>query len=223
MCGRYYRTSDGEAIAEYFRAEPAEGSLCAAPAYNIAPTTTQPVVRQSRDTMQRELVDMRWGLVGYQSKGPDPKRSTFNARSESLESSGLWRGPLHRHRCIVPASGFFEWQKPSREAWRFSLESEQPIAFAGLWDAWKNPQDNAWLQSFAIITVPANTLLSSIHDRMPAILHPHEFDRWLDRAEVERAPTDLLRPFETNGMVKHHAHPKVGNVRNQGPEMLNSI
>ncbi len=186
------------------------------PAFNIAPATMQPVVRQSRDTAQRELVPMRWGLVGYQSQGPDPQRSTFNARSESLESSGLWRGPLHRHRCIVPADGFFEWQKPTREAWRFSLTSGKPLGFAGLWDAWKNPADGTWLQSFAIITVPANTLLSGIHDRMPAILQPQEFDRWLDRAEVERAPTDLLRPYETTQMVKHRAHSKVGNVRNQG-------
>ena len=222
MCGRYYRTSDKQAIAEYFKAEEAEGSLSSLPAFNIAPTTAQPVVRQSRDIFQREIVTMRWGMVGYNSKGPDPKRSTFNARCESLESSGLWRGPLHRHRCVVPANGFFEWEKPTREAWRFSLNVDKPLGFAGLWDAWKDPRDGAWLQSFSIITVPANTLLSGIHDRMPAILHPHEFDHWLDRAEVERAPTDLLRPFETNQMVKHRAHPNVGNVRNQGPEMLNS-
>ena len=223
MCGRYYRRSDAKQLADSFHIPVSEeSSFPIVPGYNIAPTTVQPVIRQNRDTLQREMVPMRWGLVGFRSSGPGWKRSTFNARCESLESSGLWRTPFHRHRCIVPADGFYEWQKPTREAWRFALASDQTIGLAGLWDAWKDPATGSWLQSFAIITVPANELMSPVHDRMPAILQTHEYDRWLDREEVERVPKDLLRPFESHRMVKYHAHPKVGNVRNQGPEMLNS-
>jgi putative SOS response-associated peptidase YedK len=70
---------------------------------------------------------MRWGLVGYHSTGPDPKRASFNARAESLEKSGLWRGPFHRHRCLIPASGFFEWFKPTKEAWRFTLKDDPKL------------------------------------------------------------------------------------------------
>ena len=221
MCGRYYRTAAPETISDVFRAAlPEDDSFPFGPAYNIAPTTTQPVIRENRDSRLREIVPMRWGLVGYNSSGPDPKRSTFNARSETLNSSGLWRTPLHRHRCIVPADGFYEWFKPTREAWRFALSAGRPMGLAGLWDAWKDPTNGQWLQSYAIITVPANTLLSSIHDRMPAILEPKDYGRWLDREELERPLTDLLRPFESNFMEKYHAHTKVGNVRNQGPEML---
>jgi putative SOS response-associated peptidase YedK len=223
MCGRYYRTEDKQAIAEFFHAEPTGDELLYAPGYNIAPTTIQPVIRQNRDTLTPEAVLMRWGMVGYHSTGPDPKRASFNARAESLEKSGLWRGPFHRHRCLIPASGFFEWFKPTKEAWRFTLKDDPKlIAFAGVWDAWKNPANSQWLQSYAIITVSANSVLAPIHDRMPAILQPKDYERWLDREEIERPPEDLLRPFEATRMLKYHAHPKVGNVRNQGPDMLNN-
>ena len=89
-------------------------------------------------------------------------------------------------------------------------------------DVWKDPANNPWLQSFAIVTVPASSFAASIHVRMPAILLPADYDQWLDHAEVEHTPSDLLEPFERAGMVRSPAHPKVGNVRNPGPEMLNS-
>jgi putative SOS response-associated peptidase YedK len=90
MCGRYYRTKDKQAIAEFFHAEPTGDELLYAPGYNIAPTTIQPVIRQNRVTLTPEAVPMCWGLVGYYSTGPDPKRASFNARAESLEKSGFW-------------------------------------------------------------------------------------------------------------------------------------
>jgi putative SOS response-associated peptidase YedK len=164
---------------------------------------------------------MRWGLVGFGSSGPDPQRSTFNARSEGLESSNLWRRPLHRQRALIPASGFFEWRKTDRKAFRFTLSQERPFAFGGLWDAWKAP-DDTWIQSFAIITTEPNSVVAPVHNRMPVILDEKDYDEWLDRDEVERPPTHLLRPLDPTLMRIFDAHPKVGNVRNQGPEMLNS-
>jgi putative SOS response-associated peptidase YedK len=116
VCGRYYRTEDKQQLVEYFQAIMTGDPLTYAPGYNIAPTTIQPVLRLERDTNFRELVPMRWGLVGFGSSGPDPKRSTFNARAEGLESSNLWRRPLHRQRALIPASGFFEWRKGGDEA-----------------------------------------------------------------------------------------------------------
>jgi len=94
------------------RAEATGDPLAYAPGYNIAPTTTQPVVRLARDTNLSEIVPMRWGLVGFGSAGIDPKRSTFNARAEGLENSSLWKRPLHRQRCLVPVSGYYEWVRP---------------------------------------------------------------------------------------------------------------
>ncbi len=221
MCGRYYRTADKQQIAEALHAEATGDPLAYAPGYNIAPTTTQPVLRQQRDTNRREIVPMRWGLVGFGSSGIDPKRSTFNARAEGLVNSSLWKRPLHRHRCLVPASGYFEWRKSDRQAFRFTVEEAPVFCFAGLWDAWKTP-DGGWLQSFTIITTDPNSIAETVHSRMPAILRPKDYDEWLDRDAFERPPVQLLRPFDTAAMQIHPAHPKVGNVRNQGPEMLNS-
>ena len=221
MCGRYYRTIDKQTIAEELRAQATGDPLAYAPGYNIAPTTTQPVLRQQRETFGRELVPMRWGLVGFGSKGIDPKRSTFNARAEGLENSSLWKRPLHRQRCIIPMNGYYEWRKSDKQAFRFTVGDDQIFGVAGLWDAWKSPEGE-WLQSFTIITTDPNTVSASIHNRMPAILHPKDYEEWLDRQEVERPPVHLLRPFDNFGMFIHNAHPKVGNVRNQGPEMMNS-
>jgi putative SOS response-associated peptidase YedK len=194
MCGRYYRIADKQTIVDHFHS-PAATDEPFPPAYNIAPGTTQPVIRQGRDTGARELVGMRWGLVGFGSSGPDPKRSTFNARSENLTKSDLWRVPLHKRRCLVPVSGYYEWgRKPDKLPFRFTLRDEPLYALAGLWDAWKNPTGD-WLQSFSIITVKASAAMSTIHDRMPAILMPPEYDEWLDRGETERPPTRLLRPY----------------------------
>ena len=218
MCGRYYRTADKQAIAEYFHSAAASDEPLP-PGYNIAPGTTQPVIRQARDTFVRELVGMRWGLIGFGSSGPDPKRATFNARCENLEKSNLWRAPLHKRRCLVPLSGFYEWRKTDKAPFRFTLRDQPLYALAGLWDAWKSPTGN-WLQSFSIITVEANPVMRLIHDRMPAILSPGDYDEWLERGDVESAPVHLLLPFPGNTLEMHAANPKVGNVRNQDADLL---
>jgi len=138
MCGRYYRTADKQAIAEQFHAT-ATTDEPLPPGYNIAPSTIQPIIRQARDTGARELTGMRWGLVGFGSTGPDPKRATFNARADNLERSGLWRAPLHKRRCLVPVSGFFEWRKPDKAPFRFTLHDQPMYAFAGLGTAGRRP------------------------------------------------------------------------------------
>ena len=109
--------------------------------------------------------------------------------------------------------------KPPKKPYVFELANGNPIGFAGLWDAWKDKEGH-WLQSFAIVTTEANELMSRIHPRMPVILHPREYDRWLDREETERLPLDLLRPLESEEMEMFPANPMVGNVRNNGPELM---
>ena len=220
MCGRYYRTFDVQALSEELRAEATGDPLAYAPAYNVAPTTTQPVLRQDRDHAARELVPMRWGLVGFGSAGIDPRRSTFNARAENLERSSLWRRPLHRQRCIVPMSGYYEWRKADKQPFRFTYgPGDRAFGVAGLWDAWAAPTGDK-LQSFTIITVDPNSVAEQVHNRMPAILAPADYDEWLDRREADRPPVHLLRPCDDAALSMYPAHPRVGNVRNQGPEML---
>ncbi|CAN5441711.1 SOS response-associated peptidase [soil metagenome] len=235
MCGRYFRRSDKQRIADHFKVSADLASIVLPNwDYNVAPTTMQPIIRESKDTFERELVLLRWGLIPFfTSKLSDVNGiSTINARAETVATSGTYREPFRRRRCIVPADGFYEWQKLDRKTkqpYRFELSSGDPLAFAGLWDAWKEPkrspqQVDTWLQSFTIITTDANELVANVHTRMPVILRPSDYDRWLSRAECDPAhlPIDLLRPFPTDEMQSHKAHAGVGNVKNNGPEMLNS-
>ena len=225
MCGRYVRRSDKQKIAEYFHATPVPAELPMPGAdYNVAPTTFQPIVRQSRESGEREIVLARWGLVPFFTKEDSDIKglSTINARSESITKAPTWREPMKKRRCIIPADSFYEWDKfgkPPKTPYSFELANCQPIAFAGLWDAWKDPEGH-WLQSFAIVTTEANDLMSRVHPRMPVILHPRDFDRWLDRDETQRLPLDLLRPLPSDEMAMFEAHSSVGNVRNNGPELL---
>jgi putative SOS response-associated peptidase YedK len=228
MCGRYYRRSDKQRIAEAYRLGEIPFDLVLPDwDFNVAPTTFQPVVRHSRDTGQRELVLMRWGLVPYFTKQLSDVKgiSTINAKSEGIEKSPTWRVPFLKRRCLVPADGFYEWRRldeKTRQPFAIRMKDDGPFAFAGLWDAWRAP-DGTWLQSYSIVTTDANELLISarIHDRMPVILNPKDYDRWLDR-EAQRPPTDLLRPYDAGKMIANPCNPKVGNVKNNGPEMLNS-
>ena len=117
-------------------------------------------------------------------------------------------------RLLDPKEG-----KSPKQPYAFELANGNCLSFAGLWDAWKD-KDGHWLQSFAIVTTKATKLMSRIHPRMPCILRPRDYDRWLDREETERLPLDLLRPLESEEMVMFAANPKLGNVRNDGPELM---
>lgn len=228
MCGRYVRRSDKQKIAEWFHADADLGSLPMPDAdYNIAPTTSQPIVRQSRETGQREMILARWGLVPFFTKDLAESKglSTINARAESIATAKTWRGPFKKRRCLIPASAFYEWPKegkPPKQPYLFELANANLFAFADVWDAWKDPQGH-WLQSFAIVTTEANELMARIHTRMPVILHPRDYDRWLDRTATEQLPLDLLRPFDSDAMEMREANQKVNNARNNGPEMLERV
>jgi len=235
MCGRYYSRRQKQAIAEHFKAGKIfEEPL--APNYNIAPTTFQPVVRLDRDNDERELVQLRWGLVPFLAKSLTDLKgfSTFNARAETIANSATWREPFKKRRCIIPADGFYEWKalndskNPPKQPYAISLKSGAPFGFAGLWDAWKEPKPakesvhtlDTWLQSSSIITTKANEIMASIHTRMPVILHPRDWAEWLDR-DVERpAPVHLLRPYDSDGLQTSPCNKAVGSVKNNGPEML---
>jgi putative SOS response-associated peptidase YedK len=227
MCGRYVRRSDKQRIAEAFHVRNDVSGLAMPPEdYNIAPSTFQPVIRDSREDGSREMVLMRWGMVPFFTKDAASVKglSTINAKAETVATSPTWRTPFRKRRCLVPASAFYEWKRidtKTKEPYAFTLPGKQIFAFAGLWDAWKDAQGH-WLQSFAIVTTDANEVMAPVHTRMPVILHERDYDRWLSREETEQLPVDLLRPFEAEGMERQKANAAVGNVRNNGVEMLNS-
>lgn len=202
MCGRYLRRSDKQRITEAFEVAKDLADLVLPPwDYNVAPTSFQPVIRSDHDTGERELTLMRWGLVPYFAK--DLKSfgySTVNARAESVATSPTFSAAFERHRCLVPADGFYEWKllptqtlfgpdptaKPSKKKaaaaakrpYVYRLASGAPFAFAGLWDRWKDPAGGA-LESFSIITTTPNELTAEVHNRMPVILRSQDYDLWL--------------------------------------------
>jgi len=226
MCGRYYRRSDKQRIAEAFKLGRLPDGFVLPPDFNVAPSTSQPVIRANRETGERELEMMRWGLVSYFAKSPAEFKgfSTINAKAETVATNPTWRTPFRKRRCLVPADGFYEWKRitaKEKQPYAFGMATEQPFAFAGLWDAWKEP-DGGWLISYAIITTDANELMEPVHTRMPVILKPDDYDRWLSRDENERPPLDLLRPFDADKMEKHAVDPRVGNVKNNEPGLCDA-
>jgi putative SOS response-associated peptidase YedK len=199
MCGRYKRKSDKQRITE---ALSVDGNVFEDPLADdddIRPTSMQPIVRENRDTGLRDLVLARWGFVPpWQKAGEKPLSTTFNARSEGVEKTPMWQRAFERHRCLVPADAFFEWQKlrpRNNPKFAFTVQGRVPFAFAGLWSAWKDPANDRWLQSFTILTTDANETMQPVHHRMPVILQPKDYGRWLSRDASLQPPLDLLRPL----------------------------
>lgn len=211
MCGRFVlaRQESAEKIFGVKRLRWREMS-----SYNVAATREVPVVRiaSHEDGGEREGVMMRWGLIPPFLKGESPKFPTINARIETLETSPAFRGAWnHGQRCIVPAQGFYEWQMmpdAPKQPWFIGLADNEAMGFAGLWDRSAKP-DGSVIESFAIITVPANELMASIHSekRMPAILHQEDVEIWLAgtadeaRATLIQFPGDQLRAHKVSARV----------------------
>jgi putative SOS response-associated peptidase YedK len=201
-------------------ARAAEG-MVVAPSYNVAPQSVQPVVRLNREG-ERELELMRWGLVPAWAKDAKIGRSTMNARAETVRTSAAFRDAFERRRCLVPASGFYEWMKldgKNRQPYAITVKDAEVMAFAGLWDRWKDPANGEWLLTYTILTTDPNELMELIHDRMPVILAEKDYGRWIERGDPARPPVDLLRPFPAEEMRAWKVGAAVGNVKNDSPEL----
>lgn len=197
-----------------------------APSFNVAPQTFQPVVRLARDTGERELTVMRWGLIPYWSKDGKPSFSTINAKAETVTTSPAFRDAMKRRRCLVPAEWFYEWKKTGETTklpYAIGLKDGSPFAFAGLWDRWKDKATGQELQTYTIITTDPNELTEPIHNRMPVILKRQDYDRWLELGEPSHLPTDLLRPYSANEMKAWEVGKAVGNTRNNDPSLVEPV
>jgi putative SOS response-associated peptidase YedK len=179
MCGRFRLTRTGKQIVEDFAVdEEFEWS----PRYNIAPTDQIPTVRQDPKNPIRHCTLMRWGLIPFWAKDPAIGISTINAMSETAASKPAFREPMQNRRCLIPADGFYEWKRigaKEKQPYNFCMADDSLFAFAGLWDRWKDSTGKEIL-SCTILTTRPNALLTEIHDRMPAILRPDDFNLWLD-------------------------------------------
>jgi putative SOS response-associated peptidase YedK len=224
MCGRFARKSTQEVLADWFGFE-LEDMPWYVPSFNVAPQSVQPVVRLNSDAGNREFALMRWGLVPAWAKGAKIGYSTINARAEDVASKPAFREAFKKRHCLIPADRFYEWMRldaKSKRPFAIALKSEEPFAFAGLWESWR-PIDGESLETFTILTTSENELMRPIHDRMPVILEPRDYDRWLDAGDPARPAVDLLRPYPAEKMLAWPVSDRVGNVRNNDPALLERL
>jgi putative SOS response-associated peptidase YedK len=222
MCGRYTLTADGGQLTEIFQVSEA---VELSPRYNIAPTQEVAVVGLNQEG-GRTLGTMRWGLVPFWAKDPSIGNRMINARSETAAEKPAFRASFKKRRCLVAADGFYEWkrQKNAKQPFYIRLKDHQPFAIAGLWDRWKNKETEETLHSCTLLTVGPNALMEDIHNRMPVILHPEDYDRWLDPELNDREELEaMLRPFEAEAMEAYPVSTVVNNARNDRPECIEPL
>lgn len=219
MCGRFVAATDPDQLAVWFDVDDQRGDELPA-SWNVAPT--MPVYAVAEHADRRHLVSFRWGLVPTWADDPKVGSRMINARSESVADKPAYRTALQRRRCIIPADGFYEWQRlpTGRTPYYVHRRDGGPLAFAGLWEAWKAP-DGDWLRTCAIITGAADGGLAELHPRMPIILRPDAWGPWLSRDERRTAAVlDLLARPDTDGLTWHAVSDQVNNVRNDHSELV---
>ena len=218
MCGRFTSMLSPELIEVIFGVHAPPGIV---PQYNIAPTQHVWTVRQA-STEGRFLSHARWGLVPSWAKDISIGNRMINARCETVHEKPAFRLAIRARRCIIPASGFFEWSATAagKLPHYVTMRDDSPMAFAGIWDVWKNPSGES-IESCAILTTAANSLVEPLHDRMPVILHRTEFDLWLDRTENDpRKLQRLYQPYPAGSMQMWEVSPMVNKPSHDTAENI---
>lgn len=221
MCGRYTLKENKEQVASWLDAV-LEGFEDYEPNYNVAPSNEMPVMVDDK-SRQRLVYPFRWGLLPFWAKEQKTSYSMINARAESLADKKSFKPCFESQRCIVPASGFYEWkgEKGNKTPYYIYPTHEPMFAFAGLYNVWHAPDDSARIPTYTIVTTDANRTMEELHDRMPAMLLKEEWDEWLDRDNHDTgALQELLRPFPDDALSYYPVSKAVNNVRNNGPELI---
>ncbi|MEK7761953.1 MAG: SOS response-associated peptidase [Nitrospirota bacterium] len=222
MCGRFTQTASPAVIAEEFGV--AVPPLFT-PRYNIAPSQPVAAIRIEPGTTARQLVELRWGLIPSWAKDPKIGHQCINAKAETVAEKPSFRAAFKARRCLVIATGFYEWQvrgKAKQPMW-IGLKSSHPFAFAGLWEQWQ-PPEGAAIESCTILTTEPNELLRPIHNRMPVILSPTSYDQWLDPSFQQAEPLRaLLRPYPSEDLQAYAVSTLVNNPRHEAPDCLEPL
>jgi putative SOS response-associated peptidase YedK len=196
------------------------------PRWNIAPTQQVATIRQHSAEPGRLFELMRWGLIPYWAKDQSFGLKTINAMSETAAEKPAFRDALKRHRCLIPADSFYEWKKirpKEKQAYNFGLVSGSVFASAGLWDRWRDPKSNI-LETCTILTTRPNPLVADVHDRMPAILDPDDYERWLDPGITNSENVlDCLKPFDASLMRKYPVSPRVNRPESDDEECAREV
>jgi putative SOS response-associated peptidase YedK len=192
--------------------------------WNAAPSQELLVIRRNHATGQVSLDPLRWGLIPHWCNDPTGGRKPINAKAETVAGLPTFREAYRKRRCILPVDGFFEWKaikgQRAKQPYAIGMKDASPFGIAGIWENWKEPSPREWIRTFAIITTDANTLVAEIHDRMPVILPPWQYARWLgDEAD----PHDLLRPFPSEAMRMWPISTRVNKPENDDATILDAI
>ena len=221
MCGRYTLTVKPEVLAAMLRVELPEGlSLLR---YNIAPTQPVPVVRSIDGALRVD--EIQWGFIPSWAKSVAIGPRLINARSETAGSKLAFRAAMRERRCIIPATGFYEWRREGlkKQPYFIRRRDGRPFVFAGLWTRW-TADDGSQIDSCAILTTLPNEMIRQIHDRMPVILDERGWDLWLNPEERDiRRIVHLLAPTPTDNLDIHPVSPLVNSPANNGPECIEPI
>ncbi len=218
MCGRYKIITDAQALLDAFQVE---AELKAAPLarYNVAPATEQLVILS--EGAHRVARWHHWGLIPHWAKDKSIGYRTINARGESVAAKPAFRAAFRQRRCLVPATGFYEWkvQPGGKQPYLVTLKGGGLFAFAGLWESWTGPEGE--LRSFTIVTTGPNQLMARIHDRMPAIVPRALYARWLDPALRDPAQVQsMVASYPAEELQAIPVGRQIGNARNQGPGLI---
>lgn len=226
MCGRFVAATDAEGFARLLVVDERQTDDLG-PRYNVAPS--QPVYAAAEHDGRRHLVALRWGLVPSWAKDPKIGNRLVNARSETAADKPSFRSSFRKRRCLIPADGFYEWQRRedgSKVPYLIHRADGAPMAFAGLWSVWRDPEapDAEPLRTCTILTTEANAFMAGMHDRMPVILEADAWDPWLDRdlADVERLRA-LLGPADDRLLTGHPVSTEVNSPRHDHPGLLEPV
>jgi len=221
MCGRFALYNTAEAIENHFRIRlPAIFS----PRYNIAPS--QQVLTITADAGgPRQAAYRRWGLIPGWAKDMKIGYKMINARAESIADKPAFRAAFKRRRCLIPASGFYEWGRAEtgKQPYFIRLRDGDVLAFAGLWESWTGPEDGRTVESCTIITTDANRSVGEIHNRMPAMVAPEMYDLWLAPESDRDRLLGLLQPFPDRKTVAYPVGTAVNNPQNDIPACIDTV
>lgn len=220
MCGRYALYGPSSRLREHFEVD--FDPIGFAPHYNIAPQQLAPVIRWQ--TGGRVVAVLRWGLVPSWAKDDTMGSRLINARAETVAEKPSFRAAFKARRCLVPCDGFFEWATTpeGKQPYYIRLKGEVPMALGGLWEHWRAPTGEA-LETFTILTTAANARIAALHERMPVILPPEAWGLWLNPARTPAQVQPLMQTYPADAFALDAVSKRVGNTRNDDPELLTPI
>jgi putative SOS response-associated peptidase YedK len=228
MCGRTNLTATPAELAEAFALDEAEMPALT-PRYNIAPTQPMPVVRLDAARCRRRLALLRWGLVPAGAADLGVGARMINARSETVCTRTAFRDAFRQRRCLIPASGFYEWRRVEgiHQPYLLRRRDGRVMALAGLWETWAPPPSPTGasepVESCTILTTSANELVARLHDRMPVVLDPADYEQWLDVGAAAASLLPLLRPCPAAEMVAIPVSPRVNSPANDDASLVEPI